>query len=30
MEFKWAGCAEDMKEQNTSIELQKNILNWWI
>lgn len=30
MEFKWAGCAEDMKEQYTSIELQKNILNWWI
>jgi len=30
MEFKWAGCAEDMKEQYTSIELQKKILNWWI
>lgn len=26
MEFKWAGCAEDIKERYTSSELQKKIL----
>ncbi len=30
MQFKWAGCAADLKKQYTSSELQKKILDWWI
>lgn len=30
MQFNWAGCAANLKNQYTSIELQKKILDWWI
>jgi len=30
MQFKWAGCAVDLKDTYTSSHLQKKILKWWI
>jgi hypothetical protein len=29
MKFEWAGCCEDMKNEYTSVQLQKKILDWW-
>ena len=29
MKFAWAGCCEDMREEYTSVQLQKKILDWW-
>lgn len=29
MKFLWAGCCEDMKNDYTSVQLQKKILDWW-
>ena len=29
MKFAWAGCCEDMKDEYTSVQLQKKILLWW-
>lgn len=29
MKFAWAGACADIKEEYTSVQLQKKILDWW-
>jgi hypothetical protein len=29
MKFAWAGCCADMKDEYSSVQLQKKILDWW-
>lgn len=29
MKFAWAGACADVKEEYTSVQLQKKILDWW-
>jgi len=30
IKFKWAGGLENLKEKFTSVELQKQSLDWWV
>jgi len=28
--FDWAGCAKDLRDKYTSVELQHKIADWWV